>query len=282
MFLHTQGSHVQRPQYHDAPYGRAPEHFGREQERMLAQMRRQRHIRLMGGHSPGLGGIAGHQPVFLGIHGMSSMMGGLPHHHLPPQMGMGPTISVPMGLSMGSGMGIGMGMDMGMSRHLGLSPHMGRSPQMGMGLGTGIGIGRGQPSFGHSPYGRQRHSPFGYESPGPPRTHSFLPQQRHAYSPFGSARHNPFSPPSMIFGDDDYEDMYRTPPSHHLGRSMRGQPFGLPPQRRSRRRGYQRSMFGESEDEYDDYEDYDDDYDDEDMFGSYFSGQSPRLRTLRY
>jgi hypothetical protein len=263
MFLHPQGGYAQRPQYHDAPYGREPEPFRREQERMLAQLLRQRQSGLVGGHAPGLGGMGGHQSPFLSRHGMSPMMGGYPHHGLPPQMVMGPGMGMPMGL-------------------MGMSPHMGRSPHLSIGLGMDMGLG--QPPFGHSSYGRRRQSPFGYDSPGPPRAHSFLPhQQRHAYSPFGGARHSPFSPPSMMFGDDDYyEDMYRTPPRHHLGRSMRSQPFGLPPQRRSRRRDYQRSMFGESEDEYEDYEDYDDDYDDEDMFGSHFSGQSPYLRTLRY
>jgi hypothetical protein len=282
MFGHHQGGYARRPKCYDAPYDRVPEFFGREHEKILAQILRQRHGGLMGGHSPRLGGIEGHQPPFLGRHGMSPMMGGYPHHSLPPQMGMGPGIGIPMGLGMGSGMGVGSGL--GMSPRLGTRPHTGMSPQLAMGLEIGMGgMGLCQYPFGVSSHGRRRHSPFGYDSPGPPRTHSFLLQPRHAYSPFGGARHSPLSPPGMMFGgDEDYDDMYRTPARHHLARPMRPQPFGVPPQRRSRRRDYQRSIFGESEDEYDDYDDYDDEYDEDDILESYFSGHSPHLRTLRY
>jgi hypothetical protein len=232
----------------------------------------------MGGQHPGLGGMGGRQSPLLGGRGMSLLMSSHPRYGFPPQVGMTPGMG--MGMSLGMGMGVGMGMEMGSQLGLGTGlGNMGISPYMEMDLGMGIGVGRSP--LGHLSYRRQRHFPFSYGSPGPPRAHSFLPQQRHTHSPFSHARRSPLTTPSITYEDEDeYAEGYRILPRRPFGRQVRGQPCRYM-RSRLRRRDYQRSMFEESEDEYYGSDDYDDEYDGEGGVESLFPRQSPQMR-LRY
>jgi hypothetical protein len=231
---------------------------GRERgEKMLVEMLRQRQEGLFGGRRSVLGGRSSHPSPFPGAYNMHPMMGGYPRHGFPPPMGMD------MSMSLG-----GMGMGMGMNPYIGMG-----GIDMG---GIGIGTGPGQPPLGHSPFGHQQHSPFSYGPPGPPRAHSFFSQHRHSHSPFSRSRQRPFSSSRMMFDEDDY----RIPPRRGFGRQMRGD-FRFAPRHSLRRRGYQPSMFEESEDDYGDDDSYDDDYYDEEEIEEYFPRRLPYMRLQR-
>lgn len=192
--------------------------------------------------------------MFGGHHPELNGMGGYPPPFLGGRglMGGYPGQGMPMDMGMGVGGGLGMGMH----------------PALGMGFG--MGMGRRQP-FGPAPYAHARHPPFSYGSPGPPRAHSFR-------SPFSRSRHSPFS---RMFGgaEDDFDDEYRMPSRHGLGRGNRGA-FRLA---RPRGRGNYRpgSYFEDSDDEFDEYDDYEDDWDDGDEYEEYY-GSGRRSRQPRW
>ena len=243
--------HMHRPKYYEESCSSGSEGLSRDRQRMLAEFLRQRQGGMFDGHRPALGGMGGHPPPFLGGHGMGPMMGGYPRHGFHPQMRMGPGMGMPMGLGMGMAPGIGMGM------------------------GFGMGMGPGRHPFSHAPFGGQRHSPFGYGGPGPPRAHSFLPQHRHGHSPFSRSRHSPFS--SRMFDDeDDFDGDYRMPSRYGPVRRMRGG-YRFASRHPSRRRGFRPGLFEDSEDEYDEYDDWDHDFEDEDEYEGYFQRRSPQM-----
>jgi hypothetical protein len=255
--------HMHRPKYFDCSFSPGGDGLGhdleRERERLLADLPRQRPGGGFPGgyHHPTLGGMGAHRPPFFGAHGMPPTMGGFPRQGFPPPMGMP------------HGMGIGMGMGMP-----GMGPHVG----MGMGLG--------RPPFGHSsfehhlPFDRQRHSPFGYGGPGPPRAHSFLPQHQHGRSPFYRSRFSPSSSRTMFEDEDDgFGDEYRMPPRRGLGRQMSGG-YRFAPRHPSRRRGMRQSFFDDSEDDFDEYDEYEDEFGEDDEYEELFSRRPthPRWR----
>jgi hypothetical protein len=227
--------------------------YGRDRDRLFAELFRQRQGGLFSGSHPGLGRMGGHQPGFMGGRGMSPMMGGYPRQGYPSPMGMG--------MHPGMGMGLGMG---------GMPPGMALGHGMGMGMGLGISPSRSL--FSHSPFARQRHPPFGFNSLGPPRAHSMSLPHRHGYSPFSGPshfsrpRHSPFQHPIMYDDDDldsDY-DMSRRRSYRRRGMGRDGYSNRYPTARRLRP-----SMYDDSDDEFDEYGDCDDDFDDEDEFEAY-------------
>ena len=214
---------------------------------------RQSGIGGMGGHCSGMGGMGGHSPIFMGGHGMHPMMGGgYPTQGSRSPMGMGPGVG---------GMGMGMGTHPAMGRMGGMG---GMGSMRGMGHMGHMGMGH-QSYFSHSPFGSQRHPPFGYGGPGPPR----YPQYRHPQS-----RHSPF-PPSGMFDDYSHHDYHRMPSGHGHGGHMRG---GFRPRHPGRRRGFRPGMFDDSDDDFDEYGGYDDDFEDEDGYGGYGARRSSQMR----
>jgi hypothetical protein len=278
---------MERPKHFDASYLRTSGGLDREGgEKLLAEMLRQRQGGMFGGRHPALGGMGGHGSPFPGAR---STMGGYLRRGFPPPMG-----PPPMGM-MGM-MGMGQNGVFG-GHHPALggmgghgSPFPGTHPTMGGYPRYGFPPPMGPPpmgmmGLGHSPFG-QRRSPFGIPLAGPPRTHSFLPQQRHSHLLFARPRPSPFSSRMMFDDFDDYEDDYRMPPRRGFGQPTRSD-FRFTPQRQHpRRRSYHPppSMFEfeESDDDYDDYDDYEDDFDDEDEFIDYVPRRLPYMRLKGY
>jgi hypothetical protein len=264
MLGHAHVGHMHRPKYYEDSYSSGSDGLGRDRERMLAELLRQRQGGMFGGHHQGLGGMGSPHPFMRG-HGTHPMMGGIPRPGFPPPVGMMP--------GMGLGIPPGMGMDMG----LGMRPGMGMGPNMGMNKGSG------RLPFNHSPFRDQRPSPFGYSGPGPPRAHPFFLQNHYDPSPHARPRHHLFSTPRRMFDndddDDDYEHEYPIPARHRHARQMR-RGFRFVPRHLVRRRAYRPGMFEETDDEFDEYDDYDDGFEHGDDFEGYMSRRSAQRRWL--
>lgn len=257
----SRGVYLQRPRFHDEPVYRDTEGdaFRQRRDRFLIDLLQQRHASNPGRHSP-FGHMSSHTPPISLMPGMASMVGGHGRYNFSTSMDLSPDIAL----------GFGMGM-------------MGTGPHMVMGHESARPVLSHQP-----PYIRKRHSPFSYNSPGPPRAHSFIPTHRSThrptYSSFRGPSHSPFSSPrTTMLGDadsddDDFEDDHFFPsrrrPGRHSRRNRHASRYPL------RCRRYRSSMFEDSEDELEEYDDYEDDFDNEDALDGYFSrrGHSTRWR----
>jgi hypothetical protein len=251
---------MHRPKHFDDSFSRGGGGLGRdvereEEERLFANLLRQRQGGVFSGgcqHS-GSEGMGAHRPPLSSPYSIPPLMGSFPRRGFPPPMGLPP--------------GLGMGIP-------GAVPYMGMSPDMELEMGLGR-TPHGHSPFEHHSASERQSSPFGYEGPGPPRAHSFLPQHHQRHPLFYRPRSSSVPPRTMFDDEDDGrgEDC-RMPSGRGFSRQLRGG-YRFASRHPCRRRWTRRSFIEDSEDDRDHYDDYEDKFGIDDDFEELFFRRPP-------